>query len=199
MAQYQRVGDNVTTDGSVPLPVTWGEYKAVRSGPSAVVVSWSTLMEQNNKYFIIQRSTDGQKFDDLDSVAAFNEPHAYSYNDAYPPAGKLFYRLAQVDLDGKYTYSGTMEVELSADGNKGFRLSPNPTSGPIYLELVNAEQGRLEVSLSDAAGRTLHKWIFEKQGLQWTQLIDPGNLPAGSYFITVKGTSTRVVQSFIKK
>ncbi|MES1250121.1 MAG: T9SS type A sorting domain-containing protein, partial [Chitinophaga rupis] len=104
----------------------------------------------------------------------------------------------QVDLDGKFTYSGIMSVKMPTGAVRTLRLTPNPTPGMIYLELENTDQGRLEVSLTDAAGRILHKWAFDKQGRQWTQSIDPGNLPAGTYFITIKGTKTSEVRSFIR-
>jgi hypothetical protein len=198
MAQYSRVGNNIVLDAPGALPVTWGSYNAVLTDSSTVRVNWSTVLEQNNRYFIVQRSSDGRQFSNLDTVAAAGVPHSYSYTDIAPLAGSNFYRLEQVDLDGNYSYSGVMQVVLSTSGQMALKLKPNPAPGSIYLELANAEQGRLEVSLSDAAGRVLHKWTFDKQGQQWSQSIDPGNLPAGTYFITVKGMKTREVRSFIR-
>jgi len=48
-------------------------------------------------------------------------------------------------------------------------------------------------------GRTLRKWTFQKQGLYWEQSIDPGAIPAGGYFITIRGGTVREVQAFIEK
>jgi hypothetical protein len=198
MLQYRRIGDTVIQDIGTPLPVTWGDYEAARAGTS-VVVTWSTNLEQNNRYFIVQRSQDGQNFSDMDTVAAFDQPHTYSIDDVNAPDGQLFYRLEQVDLDNQYHYSGIMVVASAGNAGKGFRLSPNPASGTVYLELVNDDQGRLELSLSDAVGRMLRKWTFDKQGVKWVQSIDVGNLPAGSYFLQMKGVKTREVRAFIKK
>ncbi|HTI08081.1 MAG TPA: T9SS type A sorting domain-containing protein [Puia sp.] len=198
MAQYKRVGDNVILDIPGPLPVTWGPYQAVLTEGDAVTVSWSTVLEQNNRYFIVQRSANGQQFSNLDTIPAANQPHSYSYLDVDPLPGAGYYRLVQVDLDGQLSYSGIMQVRTPNGSQLALRLTPNPAPGILYLQLENADRGRLEVSLSDAAGRILHKWAFDKQGTQWTQSIDPGNLPAGTYFITVKGTKTREVRSFIR-
>src|SRR6202012_4572411 len=99
-----------------------------------------------------------------------------------PLAGSDFYRLEQVDADGKSAYSGIMQVVIPSSGRMSLRLTPNPAPGLVYLELNNAEQGVLEVSLTDAMGRVLHQWSFEKQGPSWSQSIDPGNLAAGTYF-----------------
>lgn len=198
MAQYKRVGDNVILDIGQPLPVSWGPYQAVLTDSSTVRVSWSTILEQNNRYFIVQRSADGNQFGDLDTVPAAGQPHSYSYTDMTPLAGADFYRLEQVDADGKYAYSGVMQVVIPASGRMSLRLTPNPAPGLVYLELENAEQGVLEVSLTDVMGRVLRQWSFEKQGQSWSQSIDPGNLAAGTYFIVVKGVKTREVCSFIR-
>ena len=198
MAQYKRVGDNVILDVAQPLPVTWGPYSATVTDSSTVRVDWSTTLEQNNRYFIVGRSADGSRFSPLDTVPAAGQPHSYSYTDVNPLPGSDFYRLEQVDLDGKSSYSGIMQVALPAGGGMSLRLTPNPSPGLIYLELENAETGTLQVSLSDAMGRVLHQWSFEKQGQLWSQSIDPGNLAAGTYFILVKGTKTREVRSFIR-
>ena len=198
MAQYKRVGDNVILDIGQPLPVSWGPYQALLTDSSTVRVSWSTILEQNNRYFIVQRSADGNQFSNLDTVPAAGQPHSYSYTDMAPLAGSDFYRLEQVDEDGKYAYSGIMQVVIPASGRILLRLTPNPAPGLVYLELENADQGVLEVSLTDAMGRVLHQWSFEKQGQSWSQYIDPGNLAAGTYFIVVKGVKTREVCPFIR-
>ncbi|HTI94739.1 MAG TPA: T9SS type A sorting domain-containing protein [Puia sp.] len=196
LLQFQR-----GTAGAVPLPVTMTAYAAVVSG-SVVNVDWTTAIEQNNRYFIIQRSTDGQNFSNLDTIASAGPTqngHSYIYTDAHPAAGDNFYRLEQVDLDGTATYFGVLKVSLSTGSGTSFHLTPNPASGPVYLEMANAVTGPLQVRLSDAQGRILRAWTFDKQSLDWTQAIDPGTIPAGSYFITVYGNSFKEVRQLIRK
>jgi len=196
MAQYKRVGSNVQVDaGSSPLPVTWGPYDALLNGGS-VTVSWSTLLEQNNRYFIVQRSADGKYFANLDTTAAANAPHVYAYVDEAPLTGTSYYRVMQVDLDGRTDYSGVMSISSST--TQQLSLKPNPTAGLLYLEMMNADLGRLELSLSDASGRTLLKWSFDKQTPYWSQAINTGSLPAGTYYLTVKGSKTRTTRVFMK-
>ncbi|MBS1603360.1 MAG: T9SS type A sorting domain-containing protein [Bacteroidetes bacterium] len=196
MAQYKRVGNTVQVDaGTTPLPVTWGVYDA-RLNRGAVTVSWSTVQEQNNRFFIIQRSADGKYFANLDTTAAANAPHAYSYVDKAPLPTTGYYRVMQVDLDGRTGYSGIMSVNSSAA--QPLSLKPNPTAGILYLEMVNADQGRLELTLVDASGRTLRKWTFDKQTLYWSQAINTDGLPAGTYHLTVRGSNTRTTRTFVK-
>jgi len=196
MAQYKRVGSNVVIDaGSAPLPVTWGPYSAQLSD-GAVTVSWSTLQEQNNRYFIVQRSADGKSFASLDTTAAANIPHAYSYVDQAPLTGTSYYRILQADLDGRSDYSGVMRINSSV--SEQLSLKPNPTAGLVYLEMMNADLGRLELSITDIGGRTMRKWSYDKQTLYWMQAINTSSLPAGTYYLTIRGPKTRTVRSFVK-
>lgn len=199
MAQYKRIGDNVILDVVEPLPVTWGPCQAIWTDSGFVRISWSTTLEQNNHYFIVQRSTNGQQFNNLHTVPAANKPSSYSYLDSTPIPGVNYYRLAQIDLDGKAAYSSIMQVDIPTGSRRLLQIKPNPASGVIYLTMENADQGRQEISLSNAAGRLLRQWTFYKQDRQWLQPIDPGNLPAGVYFITVKGIKNRETSSFIRK
>ncbi len=103
-----------------------------------------------------------------------------------------------MDLDGNATYFDVLKVSL-APGNAYFRISPNPAGGSIYLEMANAVTGTLQINLSDIQGRTLRTWNFNKQSLSWTQSIDPGNLPSGTYVISIYGNSYKEVRQFIRK
>jgi hypothetical protein len=200
MAQFTRVGDTVLVDGATqPLPLTWGPYQAIVTDSSAVRVSWSTLEEENNRYFIVQRSTDNVEYTGIDTVPAANQPHSYNYTDLAPVAGSDYYRLEQVNMDGTYSYSGIMEVDIAGTSESmSLQLMPNPAPGLVTLTLNDAETGTLEVSLTDVMGRVLHQWTFGKTGQVWNQTIDPGNLAAGTYYIVLKGPKSRQVRSFIR-
>jgi hypothetical protein len=196
MLQFQALG--------VILPVTMTDYTATLSNDhSSVTVDWTTANEENNKYFILQRSADGQKFSDLDTIAAANQAsgHAYSDIDRAPLAGNNFYRLSQVDNDGKTTLFGVLEVTVpAATAPASLQISPNPARNTIYLQLENPELGTLQVRLSDVQGKILGTWRFNKQQADWAQAIDISTIPQGNYFITVEGGKTiKEVKQFIKE
>jgi dienelactone hydrolase len=200
MLQYQRVGNNVTT--GVILPVTLTDYSATLTGPSEVTVSWTTGVEENNKYFIVQRSPDGKQFSNIDTTASFDQStgHSYSFKDENPVAGDNFYRLTQVDIDGKTTDFGILDVTLASQSEMALRVSPNPVRNTLNLQLVHPEMGSLLVRLSDAQGKTIGSWKFNKQQTNWVQSLDITSLPAGSYFVSVTGGKTiKQVRQFIKE
>jgi hypothetical protein len=197
MLQYTR-----NTLGNEPvLPVKLTAYSATLTAEkSRVTIDWTTSFEQNNNYFIVQRSADGTSFYALDTIpAAANAQngHAYSVVDAHPLSGANLYRLEQVDLDGKATYFDVLRAVVP-EAATGFHLSPNPASGIINLQLNNHTTGQLEVRILDNQGRHLQNWSFRKQGDSWNQSIGLGNIPAGNYFIQIVGTGFRTVQGFIK-
>jgi poly(3-hydroxybutyrate) depolymerase len=191
-----------TRDPGTVLPITLASFTATLSqDASQVLINWATTMEMNNKYFILQRAGDGNQFTGLDTIPSTGQPGGdrYTYTDRSPLAGNDFYRLSQVDLDGKATFSAVLKVNATRQGRLGLQLSPNPGSGMVYLELVHPEQGSLQVSLTDVQGKLLRHWVFQKRGLIWDQSLDLGNLAAGSYFLQVRGTTIREVRTFIKK
>jgi hypothetical protein len=196
MLQYTR---NASEEPVLPVKLT--AYSAtLLEDKSRVAIDWTTGFEQNNNYFIVQRSADATSFYDLDTIpAAANAQNgqAYSHVDTHPLSGNNFYRLEQVDLDGKTSYFDVRKVVVP-EGAAGFHLSPNPTSGIINLQLNNQVTGPLEVRVLDNQGRSLQAWSFLKQGGSWNQSIGLGNIPTGSYFIQIAGTGLRTVQGFIK-
>ena len=197
MLQYSRAA-------SAPLPVTMINYTATLSADGTEVnVDWTTTVEQNNKYFILQRSPDGKNFSSLDTIApaaSSGEGHSYAYSDPAPLKGDNFYRLNQVDLDGKTTVFGVLKVSTAATGQSfALKLSPNPASNTLYLEGTQGGQGTLEIDLSDVQGKVLKTLSVQKQGATWNQSIDVSNLPRGNYFIRVRGTGIRSVQQFSKQ
>jgi len=183
------------------LPVKLTAYSATLAPDrSRVAIEWTTSFEQNNKYFIVQRSADATTFYDLDTIPAVADAqngHSYSLIDPHPLSRNNFYRLAQVDLDAKATYFDVLKVVVPEDA-AGFHLSPNPGSGIIHLQLNNGVTGQLEVSILDNQGRSLQTLSFRKQGRSWDQSVELGNIPAGNYFIRITGTGFRDVQGFIK-
>ena len=194
MLQYSR---NLTS----ALPVVLGPYTAQQTGSSAVTVSWTTTSEINNNHFTVERSLDGINFSALGTVAATNRANgdSYSYVDATPAAGNNFYRLVQVDNDGKTTYFNVLKVVLSGSQQMALRMSPNPVVSSVMLQLSHPETGDIQVVLSDMQGRVLRSWKFSKPGIYWQQTLDLGNIPTGSYTLQLRGATLREIQQFVKQ
>lgn len=206
--QYLLQFSRSSSQATVPLPVKLADFTATlqSGGTPQTELDWTTTFEQNNHYFLIQRSTDGQNFSVIDTVAAAanaSNGHSYTYTDQHPLTGADYYRLAQVDLDGTTNYSEIREVfvqqQASTVTTAGLSLSPNPADAIVYLQLGDGVSGSVEVRLMDVQGRTLRNWVFQKPEGSWSQSLDVSGLPAGSYFIQALGTNYQAIKQFIKK
>jgi hypothetical protein len=186
---------------TVPLPVSLISYTAeATAGGTAVNVDWTTGQEQNNHYFILQRSGDGIGFMDLDTIAAAAPPgggHSYVYTDHAPLPGNNFYRLEQVDIDGKSTAYGILKVDLANQVVQDLRVSPNPSVGDIRLQLIDSALESITVSLVDLRGQQLRTWDFEKDALLWNQAIHLGRLPAGTYVLKIREKAATIVRTIV--
>ena len=187
---------------SIPLPLTLTSYTAAPGADDASVnVDWATATEQNNQYFILQRSAEGRSFSDLDTVlpASPNSvaPRSYSYTDRAPLSGDNFYRLTQVDLNGTVNYYGVREVSLSTR-KSAVGISPNPCTDQIHVLFNNVATGQLAIEIIDAQGRAVRRWSAQKEQTDWSNTYAVGDLPPGQYFLQLTIGHERKVESFVK-
>lgn len=116
--------------------------------PDYNLLEWKTLNEKNFSHFEVQRSMNGLDWETIIKKSGRNDnqafANAYRTKDLKPYVGKNYYRLRQVDQDGKAAYSHTILIN-SADKDVDIILYPNPSQGTIYLNspdknlLINGE------------------------------------------------------------
>jgi fibronectin-binding autotransporter adhesin len=139
LASTNKVDNPLTGTPPVPLPVKLMQFSATRQG-STVRVAWVTASEQNSAYFSVQRSADGRTFTDLQRVAAqgtTTSRHDYAELDATPLAGLSYYRLRQVDNDGKENYSPAVVVRLESQQTTPTLVAyPNPATAQGFQLLT---------------------------------------------------------------
>ena len=96
-----------------PLPVTFLSFNAKKLTETAAVLNWKTSQEQNSSYFQVERSNDALHYFNIGRVAASGNSTTaidYYFTDTKPAAGINYYRLKQVDIDGKFEYSNTIKI-----------------------------------------------------------------------------------------
>lgn len=180
---------------NVALPVNWLSFTA-KQLHGAVELNWSTASEQNNSHFEVERSADALQFNKLGRVNAAANPRIkndYQYLDQSPLSGKSFYRLKQVDVDGKFSYSSVIQINgVQATGIKVWSI---PGSNKVSILIPQSIEGTEEVMIYDAMGRTLHR----KQVLTGrTDINLNGGTSGGIYFFKiVKGRVVLYSTQFI--
>jgi hypothetical protein len=175
LATLARLTDATLT----PLPVELVTFTATASGSSAVNLAWATASETNSARFEVERSLDGRVFSLIGSmVAAGNSTglHPYRLTDAALPveAYVYYYRLRQVDLDGRVSYSPVRIIELT----QRIVLFPNPAHGGATLRGVAPTQ---LVQVYNVVGRLVFTATADGTGI--AQLVLPVGLPSGLYAV----------------
>ncbi|MEJ8818490.1 T9SS type A sorting domain-containing protein [Lacibacter sp. H407] len=175
-----------TVDG--PLPVTLKNFNAVQRS-SKVSLTWETSTELNNDGFEIERRIGAgayQKIAFVDSKAPGGNGAEFSYSfedNTVLPKGVSYYRLRQVDFDGRATYS---EIKAVRTGNGAIILSvyPNPSRGTVNVAIPDGI-GTFDVSVDDFTGKSVQRF----SGLT-SRNMQLNNLKPGMYMLRVSIRAT---------
>lgn len=195
LPQGQTIGNDPANDNSTtgiivtaPLPVSLTAFSAVKQG-STSLLNWTTATEVNNAGFDIERSADGRSFSKIGVVYSkaaggnSNEKLSYSYVDASPLAGINYYRLRQVDHDGKSEYSKIEQVSFGTAS--GVKVYPNPAISTVNIE---ASEGS-KVSVYNMIGQRME---VRSSGSGRLTTLDVSSLSAGNYTIQVQDNTSGI-------
>ena len=186
-----------TWNGSFPLPVELFSFTAF-ADKNGVTLSWKTATEVNNYGFEIERAMENRTLssrtetrDDNWSKIGFvegngttNAPKSYSFVDK-SASGKTSYRLKQIDRDGEFEYSQTVEVTaVSAPKEFGLKQNyPNPFNPSTAISYQLSENGFTSLKVYDAIGREVATLVSEvKEAGYYSVQFDGAKLSSGIYF-----------------
>jgi hypothetical protein len=177
-----------------PVPVTWLYFNIEKNGLAAEI-TWATATEINNSHFEVYRSGNGLTWEKIGSVKGNGNSNSvleYEFIDKNPLVLN-FYKLKQVDFDGKFEYTAIRVVDFKA-GKITIQGYPNPNQGQMTLD-INRESTAdpVQVDISDIQGNVILAETFEPNGSQ--NLIMPLDISAfrnGLYILRViSGQSTQ--------
>ncbi|MEJ7586837.1 MAG: T9SS type A sorting domain-containing protein [Ferruginibacter sp.] len=200
-------GDNVdewdlyAVDGTfTPLPVKLTDFTVTPKSADAIL-NWRTSYELNSKDFTVQRSFDGQNFENIGIIAAAGTSsniNAYTFTDqGVMNSGQamVYYRLLTTDKDGKSSLSPVITLKIRNNGKWNVRLLANPVPGDIKL-VLSGITGDVQLSIIDMNG-TKH-YISSRGALNGQISIPAGKLPHGTYILlTETANETKTIQ-FVK-
>ncbi|MCS3799085.1 T9SS type A sorting domain-containing protein [Niastella sp. OAS944] len=179
-----------------PLPLTLLNFSAIDK-ETEVQLQWQTSQEENTASFTIERSADGKKYENIGSVAAAsnNLVNNYTYKDAQPVTGTAFYRLKMIDKDGRFTNSRMVSVTRNGRAQP-LQVSPSPAKELLNVQATGTETVQLQIT--DATGRIWQQQHINLNG-KTSASINIQALPAGVYYLLVKGKQIQQVQQFVKQ
>jgi hypothetical protein len=185
---------------SFSLPLQLGNLTAVRQR-NTIQLNWETLSELNTSHFVIERSTDGQRFTAIGQLAAMGNSQsklAYQYPDAQPAAGINFYRLKMVDLDGAFTYSRVIAVK-NEEGIITLQLFPNPTTDVLQLQIPSTEKTTASIAIADMNGHVLQSNSISLVEGNNASSISVRQLTPGMYQLIITRGEVKQTKTFIKQ
>ncbi|KAA9347964.1 T9SS type A sorting domain-containing protein [Larkinella humicola] len=181
---------------AAPLPVSLISFSVKPLSPVTVEVNWMTASETNNKMYVVERSIDLRKFEKVTQVedVAGTTPgeHRSKYRivDQAPYRGTSYYRLTQVDIDGKTTRFPIRSVIL----DRTYGVFPNPVESSTFTLQLDEPQ-TATITLKTVDGRNLS---FTKSVTNENALIH-ASLASGVYVIQVtERGQTRVHRVVVK-
>ena len=187
-----------TPDGGGVLPVEISTFKAVVID-GKIDVQWVTVSEINNDKFLIQRSTNRYHFDEIGQVNGngnSNVPIEYNFIDKNPVNGISYYRLAQLDFDGKIKYSKIADAHFDESSNNKILSKIIQNSQEIELSISQIIERTL-ISLIDVTGKVIYKSEINPSNENSKIKIPITNISKGIYLIALQSENKREVTKFI--
>lgn len=174
-------------DGTIALPLEWLEVKGVLNKAHKAELSWKVQEKQVANY-IVERSADASQFSAISSVTSKGDGvNEYSFIDINLLEGANYYRLKQVDEDGRFTYSAIVTVNLS-NNNSGVTIYPDPATTMLHV-IPGEQKGNFQIY--DGTGKLLRSAASTGEMFR----IDVSALLPGVYFYRIGNKKG----SFIKK
>lgn len=184
-----------------PLPVELLSFTAT-ARQQDVFLKWKTGSEQENKGFVIQRSTDTRNWFAVGFVKGAGNSAVtlqYAFVDKGLAPGKYFYRLVQQDFDGTEKNSPVEQIVIS--GGLLFELKqnyPNPFRNQTTVEFVLPQQGRATLALFDLNGKRVQTLLDETRGKGvHIVTLHTQKLTSGIYYLRLESGGSNAVRKII--
>ena len=181
--------DDVCVNGVVPVELT--SFTASVNDRN-VNLNWTTATEINNQGFEIERKSESE-FEKVGYIPGFGtttEQHSYSFSDANLESGTYIYRLKQIDFDGSFSYSETVEVEVVIPNVYSLAQNyPNPFNPSTMINFSLAVDSKVSLKIFDVLGQEVASLI--------NQDLDAGvhnynfnatGINSGVYFYRIEAT-----------
>lgn len=168
---------------SIVLPVTFKDF-TVKTSNCQALLEWKTQMEFNNSHFNVERSENGIQFTTIARVNGAgnsNTLQKYNYTDETPFSGKSYYRITQVDYDGKNSSTPIQTIELNCD-NALLKVYPNPASNQINIK---AKKAITQINIISSSGQSVLKYQPSLSQAGGIFSMNIQSIQSGIYFVQI--------------
>jgi hypothetical protein len=200
---YLSTNNAIGATGPVTIPVELMNFTAKLKNKQTLL-NWSTASEINNAGFSVERSINGADYAEIGFVKPqfYNTGiRKYDFTDATLPENErlVYYRLKQMDNDGKHAYSPVVSVKRSNDKLSLSAIYPMPVSDGVTLDIVSQKAGKITANITDIVGKVVKTDGFTVEEGSNSLPINLSQLAKGAYFISLSNGETRINQRIIKQ
>ena len=175
---------NFTIQGVIPVELVSFTHEINELG---VLLKWKTATETNNAGFSIERSKDNENYSEIGFIGGrgtTTEPQAYSFIDDKVESGKYYYRLKQIDYDGKYAYVGEILVDVGAPSKYVLEQNfPNPFNPSTVIKFSVPEKTNVLLKVFNTLGQEISEIVNSEFDAGVHQIeFNSSNLTSGVYY-----------------
>lgn len=199
------VGDSVIINSAsalidcavTPLYVSLEDYSLTCLGGD-ILCEWTTLAEQDNAYFYIEKMLGNTQFEVIATIPATgnstSEKH-YQWVDRTGNETMAYYRLHQVDIDGTDTKLATRAIDCS---DAEIRVNPNPFRQQVTVELGDLYKNvKGQLSMYNALGSLI--FTRDLLGSDESIVIETSGYAPGMYYIEVRSDNAVQTVRLVKQ
>ncbi|MEZ5046005.1 MAG: T9SS type A sorting domain-containing protein [Chitinophagaceae bacterium] len=184
------------------LPIQLSDFE-VESNYQNQVISWTTLSERDNDFFVLEHSTDGYTFSPLAYMPSkakngySQNALDYEYINENPQSGINYYRLTQHDIDGKTSISSTIQAAFIKQAF--IQLFPNPVKEYIHLQYESDHNAHVTIAIFDLQGRVVNRVNTTVYTGSQTLDLASALIPQGTYLLSVVENNKEVYNTLFSK
>jgi len=168
---------------------------------NTIVLSWIMENETNSKWFVIERSSNGNNFDSIGVKSGLNNMHEsdYTFTDLRSLSGNSYYRIRLVNMDGGIKYSKVITLNNGTVSAK-MQVYPNPAGAVVNYSLNSTVSDQVTVEVFNLAGVVVMSKQQQLSAGVNQQSLAISALKSGNYFLKVinKEGNNQYVQPFVK-
>jgi len=188
-------------DCSVLLVRPFISFAAV-ADTAMVGLTWETGDGISTRLFTIERSTDAVTFVAIGALDATIDPAAsyYRFNDGSLTgnASVFFYRIKQTGVDGRYSYSSIVRVDIAGRSRLVLTVAPNPAREYVQVSYAASEAGSINASILNVQGlvvRTINMHV--SKGMNNFIVNELNGFAPGQYILMIRGSRETSTKTFM--
>lgn len=165
-------------------------------------LTWITATEENNDFFTVEHSINGQDFAPIgtvDGAGTTNEAAIYDFLHRNAPSGMSYYRIKAVAFDGEATYTKVISLVRGERVFDIVSVYPIPVSSVVNINFTTTVEGSSTIQIHNVAGKLMTTQDVDTEGGINKVSLNVSSYPVGTYFVTIKNGEEVATTKFVKE